>query len=62
MSTPLIAHTQEAQVPWLASTRRSNTSQAAVVAPASAPVSRSRRVVLTVAATASGARPLYDSP
>jgi hypothetical protein len=62
MSTPLIAQTQAAQVPWLASTRRSNTSQTAVVAAASMPVSRSRSVVLTVAAIASGARPLYDSP
>ena len=58
MSTPLIAQTQAAQVPWLASTRRSKTSQTAVVEPASMPTSRSRSVVFTVAAIASGARPL----
>ena len=58
MSMPLIAQTQAAQVPWLASTRLSNRAQTSVVAAASMPVSRSRSVVSIVAATASGARPL----
>ena len=62
MSMPLIAHTQPAQVPWLASTRLSKRAQTSVVAAASMPVKRSRSVVLIVWAMASGARPLYDSP